>query len=70
MGVGACMSDVGEETVRNSVMWEVANLAARMWTQHIRPMPFDRVFRCDGIRVRVIVEEYKSPDDTKPLRKE
>lgn len=55
------------DTIRTSLMREAANYVARQWAQYIRPLPLDRVFYVDGIRVRVTVDEYKTADDTKPV---
>ena len=62
------MTHDGEETIRTSTMNLAAQYLANHWTQFLRPVPYDRVLRVDGIRVRVTVQEHKTPDDTKPIK--
>jgi len=59
----------GEETIRTGTMNLAAQYLANHWTQFLRPVPYDRVLRVDGIRVRVTVDEYRTKDDTKPIRR-
>ena len=61
------MSDREADTVRTSLMREAAMMLSRMWMQHIRPLPFDRIFYVDGVRVRIQIDEHKTADDTKPV---
>jgi hypothetical protein len=57
-----------QETIKTSIVREAAMMLARMWAQHIRPVSYDRVFYVDGVRVRIVIDEYKSKQDTKPLQ--
>jgi hypothetical protein len=41
--------------------------AAGWWTRFMRPVAYDRVFHVSGVRVRVRVEEYRTPGDTQPV---
>jgi len=43
---------------------------AEVWVEFLRPVPFDQVFYMNGLRVRVSIDEYRTEQDTKPLRRE
>lgn len=60
-------SEVG--AVKLLMVKRVAMLLAEVWVELLRPLPFDHVLFPNGIRVRVIVDEYHNPEDTQPLRK-
>ena len=53
------MKDHNADTVRTSIIREAAMFLARMWKQHIYPVPFSSTFYLDGIRVHISVEEYQ-----------
>ena len=57
------------DAVVYSVMRRLVLLVAKFWTDYIRPAVFDQVFYLPGVRVRVIIEEYKTDADTMPLRR-
>jgi hypothetical protein len=63
------MSDPESDPITMSVMRDVAGHAAQMWSRYVRPMPFERIYYINGARVLVSVSEFKSPDDTQPMRK-
>jgi hypothetical protein len=62
------MSDFNEN-VTISVMRDLAMQVAGFWMRHIRPTPFDAVFHQNGIRVRIQIDEYKSAEDTQPIKR-
>ncbi len=45
------------ETQKTSIMGEVGMFVARLWKMAKYPMPYERTFTVDGIRVRVQVGE-------------
>jgi hypothetical protein len=57
---------MSDDTIRRGVIREAAMYLARVWTQFLRPMPFDQVFYVGAVRVHVVIDEHK-PEDT--LRK-
>lgn len=59
-----------EDTVKTSLIREAAMMLSRMWVQHIRPMPFERVFYLDGVRVRISIDEYKPEQEIEIMRSE
>jgi hypothetical protein len=52
-----------------SVMRSLAQQLADFWTQYIRPMPFEGVFRVGGVRVEIKVSELRTPEDTQPMKR-
>lgn len=56
-----------EDTIKTSLIGEAALMMARLWKQHLRPVKYDRVFYLDNIRVQVSIDEFRSPDDTRPM---
>jgi hypothetical protein len=64
----ASMSDPESDPITMSVMRDVAGYAAQTWSRYVRPMSFERIYYINGARVLVSVSEYKSPDDTQPIR--
>lgn len=45
-------------------------MMARIYKQHVFPLKYERVFYLDGVRVKVLIDQYKSVEDTQPLRSE
>lgn len=56
------------DNVTMSAMRGLVIAVANFWAQHIRPMPFDGVFHLSGVRVRVQIDEYKTAEDTQPMK--
>lgn len=56
------------DTIKTSMFSEAAMMIARVWKQQIFPLPFERVYYLDGIRVVVSVSEYK--EETKDKKHE
>jgi hypothetical protein len=52
-----------------SAMRSLCATVADFWAKYIRPVKFDYVFYFPGVRVHVVIEEHKTDDDTKPLRR-
>jgi hypothetical protein len=59
-----------QDTIKTSLIGEAATMLARLWKQHLRPVAYERVFYLDGVRVVVKIDEYRTEQDTKPLRRE
>jgi hypothetical protein len=55
------------ENVTISIFREAAAHLAKLWSQFVRPMPFEATFFINGIRVEVRVNELKTDQDTKPF---
>lgn len=47
------------DTVRTSMFREALQMVVRMYKQHIWPLPFERVFYIDCVRIKVEIAEYK-----------
>jgi hypothetical protein len=62
------MNDPESDPITMSVMRDVAGHAAAMWSRYVRPMPFERIYYINGARVLVSVSDYKTADDTQPIR--
>jgi hypothetical protein len=56
-----------EDTIKTSIIGEAALMIARIYKQHIHPLKYDRTFHIDTVRVRVVIQEHKSKDDTLPV---
>jgi hypothetical protein len=46
---------------------EVAYVLAKLYKRHIYPDKYDKVIYQDNMRIRLRVEPYTRPDDTKPV---
>jgi hypothetical protein len=68
--MGDCEGNVTDQD--ESMRVETSNLkmleTAAWWVRFLYPVDFDRVFHISGLRVRVSVSRYVSPDDTQPIR--
>ncbi len=62
------MSEGLNDNVTVSVMRRLASHLATFWAEYIRPMPFSGIFHVGHVRVKVEIDEYKTDQDTKPLK--
>jgi hypothetical protein len=49
------------------VMRKLALLAAEFWKDEVKPAKFDQVFYLPNGRVRLTIDEFTTPHDTKPI---
>lgn len=57
------------DNVITSVFHRLAMHAVSFWTEYIRPASFERVFYINGIRVKIEIHEYKTVEDTQPMKR-
>jgi hypothetical protein len=60
---------MSDETANYAAMRSLAMAIALFWSDRVRPTKFDQVFILPNCRVRLTIDEFKSPEDTQPIKR-